>query len=167
MFPLASVYMEMLIIMEGNTSVSTVTIRQPIEVLSLYISSHFMRVGTILVTRHQATNKGDFTRHIYVFSSFSQCEYQAIKKISLTTHKLSVHGGKKYKCSSQFTQHANLTSHRQSVHVGIKYNCSQCISKFSRKGNFTKHTQLMHEGKRHKCSQCDYQATVKGHLTRH
>jgi hypothetical protein len=48
-----SVYMNTmnrLFIMEENTNASTVTIRQLRKVISLDISSHFMRVGNILVT---------------------------------------------------------------------------------------------------------------------
>ena len=103
-------------------------------------------------------------------SELEKCDYQATKKINLTTERQTVDEDAGYQCTQcdfQATQQADLKIHIQAVHEGIKYQCTQCDYQATKQSHLKIHIQAVHEGIKYQCPQCDYQATAKGYLKIH
>ena len=62
-------------------------------------------------------------------------------------------------CKKQFTQKGNLETHKLSVHGGMKYKCDICLKKFRDRKYLSTNKLIVHEGKHHikyECQICDF-----------
>ena len=85
-------------------------------------------------------------KHEGVRYECDECDYKAITRGYLTTHKQSIHEGLRYECDecdNKFITRISLARHKQSIHEGVRYECNECglQSYYSWKSD---HTQTVH-----------------------